>query len=140
MRALILAGLVLAMPCRAQPAAVAPWMTGAGLLKKLEPVRPQDVPWTPKSGVSREELAALHTNTNIEYARGYVAALHDATEGTAWCFDARHQTPNDEDFWNASRWGLASLPDDQRKRNAARLLPAIWRAKWPCPTSSRGQQ
>jgi hypothetical protein len=140
MRALILAGLVLAVPCCAQPAAVVSWMTGARLLKKLEPVSPQDVPWTPKSAVSREELAALHTNTNIEFARGYVAALHDATVGKTWCFDAQHQTPNDEDFWDTSRWRLAGLPVDQRQRNAAELLPEIWRAKWPCPSSSRRKQ
>jgi hypothetical protein len=129
--------LALAGPAFAQPVSQAPWMTGEKLLKKLDPVNPRDVPWTPQSGGSREELAALHTSTNIEYARGYVAALHDATEGKVWCFDAQHQTPNDEDFWNASRWGLAGLPADQRRRSAAELLPQIWRAKWPCP--QRGQ-
>jgi hypothetical protein len=112
-------------------------MTGARLLQKLEPVRPQDVPWTPQSRVSREELAALHTHTNVEYVRGYVAALHDATEGKTWCFDTAHQVPNGGDFWDASRWGLAALTKDQAQRNAADLLAAIWRAKWPCPTQRR---
>lgn len=126
--AILLLGAVLAAPSNG-----APWMTGARLLGKLEPVSPQAVPWTPKSNMSREELAALHSHANLEYVRGYVEALHDATEGRVWCYDARHEIPNPEDFWNESRWGLANLPVDQRKRNSAELLPEIWRAKWPCP-------
>lgn len=130
--------LVLASPAsQAQRAAVAPWMTGEQLLKKLEPVSPQDVPWTPQSGVSRDELAALHTHSNIEYAHGYVDAMHDASEGKVWCFNDKYQTPNPADVWDESRWGLARLTAVQRKRGAAALLADIWRAKWPCPASTR---
>lgn len=136
-RAVLLLALVLASPgIQAQRAAVAPWMTGEQLLRKLDEVSPQDVPWTPQSSVSREELAALHTYSNVEFARGYVHALHDATEGKAWCFNNKHLTPNPSDFWDESRWGLARLSPEQKKRNAADLLPAIWRAKWPCPATS----
>jgi hypothetical protein len=129
----------LALPAAAQHAKVAPWVTGAQLLKKLESVRPHDVPWTPQSGVSREELAAMHTHTNVEYVRGYVEALHDATEGTAWCYSDKYQAPNPETFWDESRWGLGRLSAADRKRSAAELLPAIWRAKWPC-RAERGSQ
>jgi hypothetical protein len=129
--------LAIPLSCGAQPAALAPWVTGEILLKKLQPVDPRRVPWSPKSNVSREEQAAMHTNTNVQFARGYVAALHDATEGKVWCFNPKNQTPNDEDFWDASRWGLAQLPAKQLPHNAADLLPAIWRVKWPCPDEHR---
>jgi hypothetical protein len=126
-----------ALPAIAQHASVAPWVTGEQLLRKLDAVRPEDVPWTPQSGVSREELAAMHTRTNIEYARGYVEALHDATEGKVWCYNDRFQAPNPEAFWDESRWGLGRLSAVERKRSASELLPAIWRAKWPCQTQQR---
>lgn len=138
MRALVLLlGGMFALPAIAQHASVAPWVTGEQLLRKLDAVRPEDVPWTPQSGVSREELAAMHTRTNIEYARGYVEALHDATEGKVWCYNDRFQAPNPEAFWDESRWGLGRLSAVERKRSASELLPAIWRAKWPCQTQQR---
>jgi hypothetical protein len=131
--------LALAGPAFAQPVSQLAWMTGEKLLKKLDPVNPRDVPWTPQSGVSRDELAAMHTHSNIEYARGYIEALHDATEGKDWCYDTKHQTPNPGGFWDESRWGLFHLSDAQKKRSAAELLPEIWRAKWPCPSGQRGK-
>jgi hypothetical protein len=133
---LILGGLI-AWPAAAQHASVAPWVTGEKLLRKLEPVSPQDVPWTPQSGVSREELAAMHTHTNIEYVRGFVEALHDATEGTAWCYSDKYQVPSPQTFWDESRWGLGRLSSAEKKRSASELLPAIWRAKWPCLAEKR---
>lgn len=138
MKIVLLLALALAAPAsQAQHAAVTPWMTGEQLLQKLAPVSPQDVPWTPQSGVSRDELAALYTHSNIEYARGYVDAMHDASEGKVWCFNDKYQTPNPEDFWDESRGGLARLTAAQRKRGAAELLADIWRAKWPCPAGKR---
>lgn len=140
MRTLILLlGVGLALPAVAQHASVAPWVTGEQLLRKLEAVKPQDVPWTPNSGVSREELAAMHTHTNIEYVRGYIEALHDATEGKAWCYSDKYQAPNPETFWDESRWGLGRLTAAESKRSASELLPAIWRAKWPCQTGQRSK-
>jgi hypothetical protein len=132
-----LLGSVLVLPATAQHASVAPWVTGALLLGKLEAVSPQAVPWTPQSGISREELAAIHTQANIQYVRGYVEALHDATEGKAWCYSDAHKIPTPENFWDESRWGLGRLSDAQKKRSAAELLPAIWGEKWPCPTGQR---
>jgi hypothetical protein len=138
MRALlVLLGGMLSLPAFAQRTAVTPWVTGAQLLGKLEPVNPTDVPWTPRSGVSREELAAMHTHTNIEYARGYIEALHDATEGRVWCYDDKHKVPNPDTFWDESRWGLGRLSAADRKRSAAELLPVIWREKWPCHAELR---
>jgi hypothetical protein len=128
---------VLALPAAAQHARAAPWVTGEQLLRKLEPVRPQDVPWTPQSGVSRDELAAMHTRTNVEYVRGYVEALHDATEGRNWCYSDKHQVPSPETFWEESRWGLGRLSAGERRRSASELLSAIWRGKWPCQDEQR---
>lgn len=133
MRALLLLlGGALALSAAARPA---PWVSGEQLLRKLEPVSPQEVPWSPQSRASREELAAVHTHANIEYVRGYVEALHDATEGKAWCYSDKYQAPNPEAFWDESRWGLARLSALERKRSASESLPAIWHAKWPCPAA-----
>jgi hypothetical protein len=136
---MLLLGAAFALPAAAQHARVAPWVTGEQLLRKLEPVSPQDVPWSPQSRVSREELADLHTHANLEYARGYVEALHDATEGKAWCYSDKHRAPNPETFWDESRWGLGRLSAAEKKHSASELLPAIWRAKWPCP-APQGRQ
>jgi hypothetical protein len=122
---LILPGGLIAGPATAQHASIAPWVTGEKLLRKLEPVSPQDVPWTPQSGVSREELAALHTHTNIEYVRGFVEALHGATERTVWCYSEKYQVPNPQTFWDESRWGLGRLSTAEKKRSASELLPFI---------------
>lgn len=134
---ILLLGAVLALPAAAQRASVAPWVTGKQLLRKFDAVKPGDVPWTPQSGVSKEELAAMHTHSNIQYARGYIEALHDVTEGKAWCYSDKYQAPNPETFWDESRWGLGRLTAAERGRSAAELLPAIWRAKWPCQSEQR---
>lgn len=141
MRTLVLVfGSALAFPVLAQRADVAPWVTGEQLVRKLDAVDPRDVPWTPQSRLSRDELAALHTVANVEFVRGYMAALHDATEGKAWCFSDRARSPGADAFWHESRWRLADLPSIQKKRAAADLLPAIWRAAWPCPTDAGRSQ
>ena len=134
---ILLLGSALVLPAAAQHANAAPWVTGEQLLRKLAAVSPQEVPWTPQSGISREELAAMHTRTNIEYVRGYVEALHDATEGKAWCYRDAQRVPTPETFWDESRWGLGRLSPTQKTRSAAELLPAIWGEKWPCPTGQR---
>ena len=137
MRTLVLVfGGALAFPVLAQRASVAPWVTGEQLVRKLDAVDARDVPWTRQSHLSRDELAALHTHANVEFVRGYIAALHDATEGRTWCFSDKTLSPNPDVFWDESRWRLASLPAIQKKRAAADLLPAIWRTAWPCPIDS----
>lgn len=115
-------------------------MTGERLLKLLDGADPASVPWSPDSNVSREELAYLHTVTNVEFVQGYVAALHDATEGKVWCYDAKHKVPKPDTFWDESRWGLGRLSQTQLKRNATDLLVEIWREKWPCVPNQHGGQ
>lgn len=111
------------------------WMSGERLLALLQPVGPAAVPWVPGSKLTREELAAHHTVANTEYVRGYVAALHDASEGKSWCYNSTYKSPKPDTFWDESRWGVAKLTPAQLKRNAADLLDEIWRQKWPCPSS-----
>jgi hypothetical protein len=113
-------------------------MTGERLLKQLERVDPASVPWGPNSNVSREELAYLHTVTKVEFVHGYVDALYDATEGKAWCYNAKYKVPKPDTFWDESRWGLHRLSPVQLKQNAADLLVEIWREKWPCPANQWG--
>lgn len=125
---------------QAQSVSRAPWVTGELLLKRLEPVSPSAVPWSSSSKMSREELADLHTQTNVEFVQGYIAGLHDATEGKVWCYNVRYQNPKPDTFWDESRWGLHRLTPAQLKGNAADLLAGVWRAKWPCPASADGRQ
>lgn len=113
------------------------WMTGEHLLKRLEPVDPATVPWRPDSKWSREELAEQQAVVNTEFVRGFVAALHDATEGRSWCFNHAYKVPKPDTFWEESRWGLARLAPAQLKGNAADLLVDIWRQKWPCQPKSQ---
>lgn len=124
----------------AHAVAPAPRMTGERLLKRLESVDSSSVPWGADSKFSREELAYLHTVTNIEFARGYVEALYDATEGKEWCYDGKHKIPKPDTFWDESRWGLYRLSPERLKRNAADLLVEIWREKWPCPANQQQRQ
>jgi hypothetical protein len=117
-----------------------PRMTGARLLDRLESVEPAKVAWGPESKASREELAYLQTARNIEFVQGYIAALYDATEGKDWCYNSKYKSPKPDTFWDESRWGLYRLPPAQLRRNAAELLVAIWREKWPCAAIERGRQ
>jgi hypothetical protein len=135
----MLLALVMVIPV-SQAVAPAPRMTGEGFLKRLENVDPASVPWGPDSKGTREELAYLHTVNNVEFVRGYIDALYDATEGTAWCYRAKSKTPKPDTFWDESRWGLNRLPPEQLKRNAAALLVEIWRQKWPCAPAGKGQK
>lgn len=116
-----------------QPAT--PWMTGQRLLTLLEPVSPDAVSWSSDSKFTKDELAVHYTTANVEYVRGYIAALHDATEWKSWCPNPQYKVPKPDTFWDESRWGLASLSPAQLQHNAADLLVDIWRRKWPCPSS-----
>lgn len=136
--AAMLLALMFTLPS-AQAVTPAPRMTGESLLKRLEGVDPATVPWKPDSNFSREELAYLHTVTNVEYVQGYIAALYDATEGKAWCYSTKYKVPKPDTFWDESQWGLNRFPPAQLKRNAADLLVEIWREKWPCLPSHRGE-
>lgn len=120
MRSLILLGLLAAGACMAQPANVAPWLTGARLLTMLT--------YPPGKGtfdLTPEQYA------DKENARFYIDAVHDATEGKAWCYSERYRLGPlvlHEDVVI----GLRALPPAQLQRNAAELVTEIWRKKWPC--------
>lgn len=131
MRTAALLALLLAWStCNA--AAPAPRMTGERLVKLLQPMEAADVVPAPGGKFSREELAILQTMRNIEFVQGYLAALYDETEGSKWCYNASAKAPKPDTLFDESRWGLHRLPPDQLKQNAAQLLVAIWREKWPC--------
>jgi hypothetical protein len=132
--AILLFALALAIP-PSQAVSPAPRMSGERLLKRLESVNPASVPWGPDSKVSREELAYIHTVSNVEFVQGYIAALHDMTEGKDWCYNAAYKVPKPDTFWDESRWALHRLSPAELKRNAADLLVEIWREKWPCATN-----
>lgn len=136
MRVLILSWLMTALPADAQPTTIAPWITGERLLKRWEQVNPADVTWSSESVLPSQALVAEHhTMMNYQFVEGYISALHDATEGKAWCY--RGQSPKPDTFLDESRWGLHRLSKSQLKRNAANLLVEIWSEKWPCPTEQR---
>ena len=133
--AILLFGLVLASPaCHAGTRIHG--VSGEDLLRDLEKVDPAAVPWTPESTISREELAYHYTVRNVEFVRGYIAALRDATQGTEWCVNTRYKDPKPDTLWDQSRLGLEELSKTRLKENAAALLIELWRAKWPCSSIS----
>lgn len=96
--------------------AVAPWVTGADLLRKLS---------IPTESASAEE---------------YVKGIFDATDRRDWCYRAPDLKPivkpRPADLLAMVRAALAALPASQLKRNAADLVREAWESKWPCPTSA----
>ena len=108
-----------------------PRMTGARLLERLVPVDPASAA-SSSSVAANDRVAYLRTRNNIEFVEGYLAALHDATEGTVWCYNSSQKNPKPDTFWDESRWGLNALPPFRLKENATDLLLEIWRKKWPC--------
>ncbi|MFL6672904.1 MAG: Rap1a/Tai family immunity protein [Massilia sp.] len=102
MRALILAGLVLATPAHA----ASPWMTGAQLLQKL--------------------LSPTGATEAVSYLKG----VHDMTADRTWCYSAAK--PGTAQLQSALVDGLRALSPAQAQRNAGELAAQIWRAKWPC--------
>jgi hypothetical protein len=120
MRALVFS-LAIALPCSAQPVAVAPWMTGERLVAMITfPSRAKG-----NFDLTREQFLAA------ERARLYIEGVHDATEGKSWCFSERYR-PGPDALRDQAEVGLRALPRDQLKRNAADLIAEIWRNKWPC--------
>jgi hypothetical protein len=93
---------------------VAPWMTGADLLRKLN---------TPVDNASAED---------------YIKGIHDATERRDWCYRAPDlkpiAKPRPADMLAMVRSALTALPASQLKRNAADLVRQVWEDKWVCPT------
>jgi len=123
MRALILLGIALALPARADdehrplpPIPVeAPWMTGTRLLQKLS--RPAETAVT----------------------EDYIMGVYDATEHRDWCHAAPDgralPKPRSGDMLAQARDGLRTMSADRLKGSAAVLLVEIWQDKWPCPSN-----
>jgi hypothetical protein len=92
---------------------VAPWLTGADLLRKLN---------TPADNAS---------------AADYIKGVHDATERRDWCYRSPDRKPivkpRPADMLEMMRAALAALPPAQLQRNAADLLRQVWEEKWVCP-------
>ncbi|TFW31505.1 Rap1a/Tai family immunity protein [Massilia horti] len=134
---IILLGAMLALPTAAQHASVAPWMTGARLVKLLGNVDPATVNWTPDHPIrSRAAAAEYFDMTNGEFVHGYIQAVHDATEGKDWCWSDKYH-PKPHELEADARSSLQRMSDAQLKRNAADLIVEVWRAKWPCSTGQR---
>lgn len=121
--------------CQAQRASASPWITGEKLLERWAQVNPADVTWSPGGVLPSKALVAEHkTMMNYQFVEGYISALHDATEGKAWCYSEKYKSPKPGTFMDETRWGLGRLSETHLKANAADLLVAIWREKWPCPS------
>ncbi|MGH8854054.1 MAG: Rap1a/Tai family immunity protein, partial [Telluria sp.] len=133
-RALSVLSLVAISPCHAQPAATIPWMTGERLVKLLGNVDPATVHWAPDSPFRTRAIAAEYVDmSNSEFVRGYIGAVHDATEGSNWCANKKSK-PLPHELEADARHALQRMPGPQLKRNAADLIVELWRSKWPCHT------
>jgi hypothetical protein len=121
MRAGILMAAAVVLPCAAQPVGVAPWMTGADLVKLFD---------QSSAGEDSRPLTPLEQLHQYQ-AQAYMNGVHDATEGKEWCYSTKYN-PHQDELWADALWGLRALPAEQLKRPAAELIVNIWRAKWPC--------
>jgi hypothetical protein len=119
MRGAILLAALAAVPCAAQPVAVAPWVSGEDLVKLF-----------PSVSASSRPLTALEQLHQYQ-AQAYINGVHDATEGKEWCYNTKYN-PHQDELWAQVTWGLRALPADQLKRPASELIVTIWRKKWPC--------
>ncbi len=137
MRALALVGMLATSPCIAQPVATVPWMTGERLVKLMGNVAPASVNWTPASPFRTRAIAAEYMDmSNGEFVRGYIQAVHDASEGKHWCWSERGK-PLPHELEADARLALQRMPGAQLKRNAADLIVEVWRKAWPCPGEQR---
>lgn len=134
---ILIFGLSLACPCSAQPASTLPWMTGARLVKLLGNVDPGTVQWTPGDRFpSRAVAAEFRDLVNGEFVHGYIQAVHDSSEGKAWCWSAKYH-PLPHELEAEAREALQRMPDAQLQQNAADLIVEVWRKRWPCSTEPR---
>lgn len=119
MRAALVAGLLMAAPCVAQPISQAPWMTGERLARLI-------------SYGSLPGVRSAEKDLDFERARHYIDGVHDLSEGKFWCYSSGHQ-PGREALQSDVAVGLKRMPSDQLQRNAAELIVEIWQKRWPCP-------
>lgn len=127
----------LATPAAAQHADALPWMTGERLVKLWGNVDPSTLHWSPASPVRTRAVAAeVRDLANGEFAHGYIHAVHDATEGRAWCWSDKYQ-PHPDELEAEARDALQRMPAAQLSRNAADLIVEVWRRRWPCAAVHR---
>lgn len=133
MKRLLLAALVAA----AMPASAASWLTGEQLVKLLANADPASVDWTDDSPFRTRAIAAQYLDmSNGEFVRGYIQAVHDATEGRDWCA-GKQVRPLPHELADDARRALQRMPAAQLKQNAAELITHAWRQKWPCSSGPR---
>jgi hypothetical protein len=70
-------------------------------------------------------------------AWAYIDGVYDASEGSAWCRPRKKRIHADEMAADIA-WGLRELPEITLQENAAKLIVAHLRRKFPCP-QHRGQ-
>lgn len=84
---------------------------------------------------NHQKPAADRVNPSLEviqreqFANGYVGGVVDATQGTTWCAPARIKP---HELEAVGYWGLLEKQDASIPHNAATLLHAQFRAKFPC--------
>lgn len=137
--ALLLAIALAASISQAQRADVTPWMTGERLVKLMGNVDPATVSWTPDSPFRSRAIAAEYRDlVNGEFVHGYIHAVHDASEGKAWCWSQYKPKPHEMDA--DVRHTLQRTTAAQLKRSAAELIVEHWRKKYPCAIDSPGRE
>ncbi len=75
-------------------------------------------------------------NKGVSYARhveawAYIDGVYDATEGRDWCYPKAVRI-NPDELAGGVAWALRELPATALKGNAAPLIVAYLRKKFPC--------
>lgn len=139
-RLLLIVLIAGAMPAAGQPASVQPWMNGERLVKLLGNVDPSGITMTPHSPFPTRAIAAEYLDmSNGQFVRGYIQAVHDATEGKQWC-PSKGLKPMPHELEDDARRALQQLSGAQLKRNAADLIVEAWQKTWPCPAEQRRER
>lgn len=139
MRALIFVCVTAVSPCLAQAGGEAAEVTGEYLVGRLGNIDPVTVSWTPDSPFRTQAIAAEYLEmSNREFVRGYIRAVHDATEGTGWCANGSRR-PLLHELDADARQALQRLPRAELSKNAATLIVNVWKKTWPCSGKRRSQ-
>ncbi len=138
---LLLIVLVLnVVPVAAEPAGAQPWMTGERLVKLLGNADPATITMAPDSPFQNRVIAAEYLDlSNGQFVRGYIQAVHDATEGRRWC-PSKDFKPMPHELELDAQRALQGMSSTQLKRNAADLIVEVWQKAWPCQGGQRRKQ
>ena len=139
-RLLLVVLIANAQPAAAGPAGAQPWMTGERLVKLLGNADPATITMMPSSPFQTRAVAAAYLDlSNGQFVRGYIQAVHDATEGRQWC-PGEDFKPVPHELEQDARRALQGMSDTQLKRNAADLIVEVWQKAWPCQGGQREKQ